>query len=88
MSAFKFSLEFCILVLDDFVVRGKGELEVTQVDKLAYFSGCTDSQNAFWSLFNLLYLDTFCLSVTTIKTQYWLVCTVCHCFCYGFHKSS
>ena len=66
MSAFKFSLEFCILVLDDFAVRGKGELEVTQVDKLAYFSGCTDSQNAFWSLFNLLYLDTFCLSVTTI----------------------
>lgn len=29
MSAFKFSLEFCILVLVDFVVRGKGELEVT-----------------------------------------------------------
>lgn len=81
MSAFKFSLEFCILFLDDFVVRGKGELEVTKVDKLAYFSGCTDSQIAFWSLFNLLYLDTFCLSVTTIKTQYWPVCTVCHCFC-------
>lgn len=39
MSAFKFSLEFCILVLDDFVVRGKGELAVTEVDKLAYFSG-------------------------------------------------
>lgn len=29
VSAFKFSLEFCILVLDDFAVRGKGELEVT-----------------------------------------------------------
>ena len=40
MSAFKFSLEFCILVLDDFVVRGRGELEVTKVGKLAYFSGC------------------------------------------------
>ena len=87
MSAFKFSLEFCILVLDDFAVRGKGELEVTQVDKLAYFSGCTDSQIAFWSLFNLFCLDTFCLSVTTIKTQYWPVHIVRHCFCYGFHKS-
>ena len=87
MSAFKFSLEFCIMVLDDFAVRGKGELEVTQVDKLAYFSGCTDSQNAFWSLFNLLCLDPFCLSVTTIKTQCWPVCIVRLCFCHGFHKS-